>query len=115
MRILRHQQQSVRHDAIPTPRNESPFETLQQEQHFKESLEYIRTQGTIPPGYNLTRRELSNKPYPDIEFLPSRVRGASGLNIILPTQVWRPRAILWAQALQTATEIIENDEFVGFG
>ncbi len=114
-RVLCHQRRSVRHEAIPTPRNESPFESVQQEEEFKTKLERIQIQGTVPDSYNLTRRELGNKPYPNMESLPGRMCGSRELNIILPPEVWRPRALIWAQALGTVTEILKDAEFVGFG
>ena len=109
-RVTRHQQSSIRHDALPVPSSCCPFLLPEQERQFEDKLDRMREAGLVPSGFNLTNRERAGKPYPSVETIPGRLRGSQRLSLQLPIEVWKPRALLWAQALLSATEVLESIE-----
>lgn len=82
------------------PFKDNPAEELR----LWESVSSKQIQQETPTGYGFTDRD-----YEPIEPLPLGSRRAKKyINIILPEQVWNPRAVLWVQALESMYEILEH-------
>lgn len=109
-RITEDQAAQIRHDPVPCPENESPFDTHDAEVAFWHTLHGLAEQEFIPEGYLLTADELESL-YPEFETIPLGKRGKQEVDIALPTDIWWPRALLWSQALHLLTvfqDIVEE-------
>lgn len=63
----------------------------------------------IPIDYGFSPNEAIYKDYEPIEILPlGNRRAKKSMRIILPEEVWNPRAVLWVQALETLYEVLYN-------
>lgn len=92
------------HDAVPVPKHANPF-SGEAEQVFEDALERVRAARIIPEGYGLLEDEWEDGVYPSFQILKSGRRGGKELRIALPDFVWRPRAILWGQALDVLNQV----------
>ncbi|KAJ7734734.1 hypothetical protein DFH07DRAFT_754295, partial [Mycena maculata] len=102
--IADDQADDVGHAAIEVPTHTSPF-SPEIEYVFFNALEDLKTQAVIPDGYGLAPEELNGAPYPSRESIHLG-RGGKKISIILPLEVWWPRAVLWAQGLDLMTRIL---------
>ncbi|KAG8912103.1 hypothetical protein FRC01_005288 [Tulasnella sp. 417] len=101
----------VRHPSIPVPVATNPFQDQAQEQVwnvFRESLASIIEQGIIPPGYGVRIEEWDDGTYPDLGYIPVGPRGDRRKHVLLPAEVWLPRAQLWAQGLEVLRLVKEQ-------
>ncbi|KAJ7465668.1 hypothetical protein FB451DRAFT_1041457 [Mycena latifolia] len=101
--IAADQTSDVRHEAIEAPSHDSPF-SPEIEAVFLEALEAVKTQNIIPEGFNL---DLDNYPLRESIHLG---RGGKMISVILPLDIWWPRALLWAQALDLMTRMLVEGE-----
>ncbi|KAJ7025144.1 hypothetical protein C8F04DRAFT_968143, partial [Mycena alexandri] len=100
--IAADQTRDIRHEAIDVPTHGSPF-TSEQAEVFFEALNAVKEQGIIPAGFEL-----------DVDGYPVREsihlgRGGKRVSVILPLEVWWPRALLWAQGLDLMTRMLVED------
>lgn len=100
--IAADQTRDIRHEAIDVPTHGSPF-TAEQAEVFFEALSAVKEQGIIPAGFEL-----------DVDGYPVREsihlgRGGKRVSVILPFDIWWPRALLWAQGLDLMTRMLVED------
>jgi hypothetical protein len=101
--IATDQASDVRHEAIDVPSHDSPF-SPEMEAVFLGALETVKAQNIIPEGFNL---DLVNYPLHESIHLG---RGGKRISVILPLDIWWPRALLWAQGLDLMTRIFVETE-----
>ncbi|KAJ6595295.1 hypothetical protein B0H10DRAFT_2329373 [Mycena sp. CBHHK59/15] len=101
--IADDQTRDIRHEAIEVPSHGSPFNS-EMEAVFFEALEDLKAQNIVPEDFDL-----------DVEHYPVREsihlgRGGKRITVILPVDIWWPRALLWAQALDLMTRMLVEIE-----
>ncbi|KAJ7728945.1 hypothetical protein DFH07DRAFT_757038, partial [Mycena maculata] len=92
------------HDAVSVPKHANPF-SGEAVQVFEDALEQVCAANILPAGYGLLEDEWDDGTYPSFEILKSGQRGRKELRIALPDFIWRPRAILWGQALDVLNQV----------
>lgn len=102
--IADEQASDVRHAAIEVPEHYSPF-SPETEAIFLNTLEELRTEEYLPDGYGLTPEELDGATYPVRESIHLG-RGGKKISVVLPLEMWWPRAVRWAQGLELMTRIL---------
>ncbi|KAI0646013.1 hypothetical protein C8Q79DRAFT_1071722 [Trametes meyenii] len=109
------QQRHIRHPPIPVPSSGSPFRTKGFEDVMAACLHEVVTSGIVPDGYGVTEadRDLEScrGENPDEEII-ALGRGGRRVSILLPAEIWRRRAVLWAQGLDTMTQLLIVEEGV---
>ncbi|KIO21223.1 hypothetical protein M407DRAFT_80615, partial [Tulasnella calospora MUT 4182] len=93
----------VRHPSIPVPVAANPFQDPAQADAwkvFRESLASIIEQDIIPLGYGVRIEEWDDGTYSDLGYIPVGPRSERRKPVLLPAEVWLPRARLWAQGLE---------------
>ncbi|KAJ6466902.1 hypothetical protein C8R45DRAFT_838712, partial [Mycena sanguinolenta] len=92
------------HEAVAVPKHANPFagEALEV---FEDGLEWVRAANVVPLRYGLLPSEWEDGLYPSFEILKSGRRSRKELRIALPDFIWRPRAILWGQALDVLNQV----------
>lgn len=75
---------------------------------FRDALRQVCDQGIIPEGYGVLEDEWGGDGYPTVETIQSGRRGRREITLGLPDSIWRPRAILWIQAVDIMTRILGN-------
>jgi hypothetical protein len=98
-------QHNFHHEPVAVPRQSDPFKTQEGHQRFRELLSSYANHGYIPPGYHMRAEEWGDEGYPPYEAIRSGRRTTRFLDISLPDETWRPRAILWVQALDSMNQI----------
>ncbi|KAJ6470499.1 hypothetical protein C8R45DRAFT_937408 [Mycena sanguinolenta] len=101
--IAADQRPDVRHDPVGVPSHGSPFNS-ELEEIFFAGLEAVKSENIIPYGFDL-----------DLDTYPAREsihlgRGGKRISVVLPSDVWWPRALLWAHGLDLMTRIIVEAE-----
>ena len=96
--INQETQGEIRHEPIPTPDNNCPFDN--------EELILF----TQPPGYGLHPEEWGDLGYPAFGTIRAGRRGRKELQIALPDYIWRPRAERWGTALYLMNQIMFSQE-----
>ncbi|KAL0572531.1 hypothetical protein V5O48_009435 [Marasmius crinis-equi] len=88
-------------DPAKPPKVRNPLqENKQLEALFWSMLGEVVDGGLLPEGYGIREDDWENGEYPSYEHLHTgKKRGGKDLVIQLPDNIWRPRAILWTQAL----------------
>jgi hypothetical protein len=104
--IARDQAHNIRHEPIKVARHRNPFPTQAAEDEFHNILKIVVEQGVIPEGFGVCPDEWEDG-YPEQETIKTGLRG-KGLEITLPEAVWFPRAILWAQALDVMSRLVDT-------
>ncbi|KAJ7348093.1 hypothetical protein DFH08DRAFT_698960, partial [Mycena albidolilacea] len=94
--IAADQTPDVRHDAIDVPTHNSPF-SPELEAVFFETLGTVKALNIVPEGFDL-----------DLDAYPLREsihlgRGGKRILVLLPLDIWWPRALLWSQGLNLMT------------
>ncbi|KAG9123871.1 hypothetical protein FRC07_013677 [Ceratobasidium sp. 392] len=102
--FIRHQLQSqqqkhVRHPPVKVPPSHSPFGSSDQEAVFWEALHEAEEEGYLPRGYGIHPDEWEGGTYPEIELIQTGRRKQGEIEVSLPTSIWFPRAITWAQTM----------------
>ncbi|KAF7318562.1 Integrase catalytic domain-containing protein [Mycena chlorophos] len=94
--IAQDQEPEIRHDGVEAPRAEDPFDSDEAQRIFHNASRQVASSQIIPSGYGVTPNEWENGVYSEIEGLKV---GKRVVQIRLPREVWLPRAVQWAQAL----------------
>jgi hypothetical protein len=97
---------NIHHEAVPVPSGSSPFDQ-QQLSLFKRGLKILTDSGNLPPGFGVTPDELGADGFDEQEEINIGLR-KRGYLIELPSQVWKPRADLWAQGLYAMNAILAS-------
>jgi hypothetical protein len=96
----------TQHKPVKTPRLQNPFQTQEQEDHFKKTLLRIQKAHRIPVGYGLTDADEEAFQWDAThDLLVGVVRKKKNVSISLPEDTWKPRVLLWLQGLHCMTEI----------
>jgi hypothetical protein len=88
---------NVLHKSINVPDNRCPFDEGPRNV-FLALLGEIQAQNIIPEGYAVMEQEWAHGFYPNREAI-NIGRGRKETDIVLPFDVWWPRAVSWAQGL----------------
>lgn len=78
---------------------ESPFEEPETEAGFFAALERQSVNGYVPANFGVLPAEWADGDYPVTEYLQVGRKRGHHIPISLSTEVWLPRAQLWARAL----------------
>lgn len=105
-RISDDQASSIRHAAIKAPKTTNPFITVELEALFMESLTELEALEHIPHGYGLTVEERNGEPYPVSETIRSGKKGTREIEVLLSTEIWWKRALLWARGHELLSRAI---------
>ncbi|KAJ7851392.1 hypothetical protein B0H14DRAFT_3451359 [Mycena olivaceomarginata] len=84
---------------VSVPKHANPFDDDDTMGLFCDVLETAIREDIVPPGYGLLPEEWDEEGYPAFEILKSGRRGSKQLRIVLPDDIWRPRAETWGRAL----------------
>ncbi|KAI0695885.1 hypothetical protein BC835DRAFT_1272659, partial [Cytidiella melzeri] len=95
------------HEAVNVPQSETPFATRESEQVFRAALVIIQDSQVVPGGYGLLPDEWEDNTYPTLEVLRSGRRGRREITVSLAENIWRPRAELWARAIELLVQLAE--------
>lgn len=87
--------------AVHVDETESPFNSPELQAAFFEALARLTQRGeeTLPAGYKVLPEEWDDGEYPAFEMLKTGRKRSGELVIPLPTNIWLPRAELWARGL----------------
>lgn len=107
--INQETQGEIRHEPIPTPDHNSPFDD-EELILFTQALQNLRGNGELPPGYGLHPEEWGDLGYPACGTIRAGRRGRKELQIALPDHIWRPRAERWGTALYLMNQIMFSKE-----
>ena len=98
------QDEEVRHASVRVPKGTSPFLNNDRALHnFIAILTHIVDTGVLPSGYGVKEDEWEDGIYSDLAWIPIGKWGERTKEVVLPGDVWLPRAQLWAQALDIMT------------
>ena len=99
---------SVRHEAVTCEPAPSPFPSEEAEATFLKRLQQLLEDDAIPEGYGLLPAELGNEGYPRVQVLNIGRRGGHQEELELPIEMWYPRAVNWARALDSLVRTLEQ-------
>jgi len=100
--IANDQRNNVRHEPIEVPKHQLPFHNPEAVQIFLDALKEAAIEGIVPDDFGLREDEWEDGLYPEIEHLKV---GKRVVEIMLPFEVWYPRAVVWARGLELMTRI----------
>ncbi|KAJ7122623.1 hypothetical protein C8R43DRAFT_899656, partial [Mycena crocata] len=109
--IAGDQDRHIRHEAIDVVENQCPFETEQATVIFCQALEDVTSSEIIPEHFGVAEAEWEERFYGETEKVKV---GRKDVEIVLPFQVWWPRAVAWAQGLELMVRIqaAENGDMI---
>ncbi|KAJ7508166.1 hypothetical protein B0H11DRAFT_1704596 [Mycena galericulata] len=109
--IAGDQERHIRHEAIDVAENKCPFQSEEATTIFFAALEDAKSAGIIPENIGVAEAEWGGPFYGETEKVKV---GRKDVEIVLPFEIWWPRAVLWAQALELMVRIqaAENNEIV---
>lgn len=91
---------------MQVPPSESPFVSPDDLNVFQIALAAVGSEDIVPEGYGLLEDEWEEDAYSTIEVINSGRRGRREIVVGLPEHVWRPRAVLWEQALDVLIRVL---------
>ncbi|KAJ7254470.1 hypothetical protein C8J57DRAFT_1076161, partial [Mycena rebaudengoi] len=97
--IADEQANDIRHEAVEVPLNGSPFSPELQAVFF-DALQEVQAQEIIPEDFGLLLDS-----YLTTETIHLG-RGGKKITIVLPLDIWLPRALAWAQGLELMNGLI---------
>ncbi|KAJ7489636.1 hypothetical protein B0H11DRAFT_1720157 [Mycena galericulata] len=103
---------NIRHPAIKVARHKNPFRSALIEHNFVAALAEIVRQGLVPRGYGVLQDEWEDGTYPSMEAINPGTRGKE-IVVVLPRDVWLPRAVYFSQALDAMTRSLMFQEETG--
>lgn len=89
------------------PEAHYPFPNDEIENLFHQAFNTVCEEEIIPAGYNILPNEWGEDGYPSIEVLRVGRRGRREITVGLADEIWRPRAILWVQAVEVITRVLD--------
>lgn len=100
---------NFKHKAVKVPRHQNPFAGNEEAYAlFQSAFEAIVADGVLPAGYGTRPDEWMTSQYPTYEILRSGRRSRKQLRVILPEELWLPRAEIWTQALFVMGEVLKQ-------
>lgn len=102
-KIAHDQQSNIRHEGINVPRHTRPWDSESAHTIFTDALDKVKQSGIIPNNFGMLPEEWDNEGYPSFEIVKLGRRAGQLLHVALPDDVWRPRAVVWCQALDVLT------------
>jgi hypothetical protein len=93
--------QEVMHQAVPVPAEANPLHHFEDPKGtFLAMLAELQRHDlqAIPLGYHIHEQELPDG-YPEAEVISVGFRKTRALEVELPSEVWKPRAVCWILAL----------------
>lgn len=104
-RVGLDQDAQIRHDAVEAPETADPFGTPELRGMFDAALTAVREQELVPVGYGILEGEWEDGTYTSVETIRSGRRGTKEIVVSLPDFLWRPKAVIWCQALDLLTRM----------
>jgi hypothetical protein len=98
---------NVRHKAVRPPKGRCPFTDSSTKKIFFTTLSKVLHNHDAPRGFGLYDDECDGG-YPETELIPIGRRRGQRMEVILPVPIWRPRAVVWVQAIRTMEYILAN-------
>lgn len=95
--------------APQVPESHNPFNNDDVEHVFHEAFHLVCEEGVVPAGYNILPNEWDEDGYPTVEILRTGRRGRREIKVGLTDEIWRPRAVLWVQALDVLTRLLDAE------
>lgn len=106
---------NIRHPPIKVARHRNPFQSAVIEANFFRALAEIVQQGIVPDGYGVLQEEWEDRTYPAAEAINPGTRGKQ-IIVALPHDIWLPRAVYFAQALDAMTRsLVFEEQQAGLG
>ena len=97
--IKEDQRANMRHEGVKCPRFHNPLESNTLQAIFHGSLKEVISSEIEPVNYGIREEEWGEEGYPSFEIITAGRRRKGEMRISLPDHIWRPRALLWCQAL----------------
>ena len=107
--IAGDQDRHIRHEAIEVVDNQFPFNSVEGGDIFTGAFNEVRAEGIIPEQMGVAETEWEDGVYGEIELVKV---GRKEAEVVLPFEIWWPRAVAWAQGLEIMTKIqaVESGE-----
>ncbi|EIM82173.1 uncharacterized protein STEHIDRAFT_161518 [Stereum hirsutum FP-91666 SS1] len=102
-------EESIRHDAIPVPPRSCLFSPSTSAVFFV-ALQKVQERQVVLDGYGLKPEEWEDAFYPLSETITFGVGGKKKLKVILPVEIWWPRALAWVQGLDLMERILIDSD-----
>ncbi|KAF8208238.1 hypothetical protein K438DRAFT_1438421, partial [Mycena galopus ATCC 62051] len=103
--IGKDQEENIWHAPIKVACHESPFDNAEQEGVFIDLLENVFEENGLPEDYGVCKEEWDQEDYPEIEVICPGTRGKE-ISVVLPRDMWFPRVLRWAQALDAMSDVL---------
>ncbi|KAJ7477546.1 hypothetical protein FB451DRAFT_1032939, partial [Mycena latifolia] len=100
--IAGDQDHQIRHEAIEVAQNECPFTSEDAMGIFSGALHEVQAKGIIPRHFGVAEAEWEERYYGETETVKV---GRKEVSIMLPFDIWWPRAVGWAQGLEIMIRI----------
>jgi hypothetical protein len=107
-KIAHDLQCNIRHAPVRVPRHQNPFdENPAALETFQRVLGEVVQRKLVPEGLDVRPEEWDAEGYPEVVTLRAGFYSRKKrMEIILPTEIWYPRAVLWAQAVYVLTDVL---------
>lgn len=102
MAIAGDQDHNIRHEAIAVLENECPFDSEDATAIFCQALQDVKSAEIVPQHFGVAEIEWDGPFYGQTETVKV---GRKDVEIVLPFQIWWPRAVEWAQGLELMVRI----------
>ncbi|KAF8063978.1 hypothetical protein FPV67DRAFT_1419869, partial [Lyophyllum atratum] len=99
-------EKNFNHEPVNVPKHADPFPDEGVRRAFTLALADVQSNGLVPTGLGLLPEEWDDDTYPSFEMIKSGQNRTKDIRVALPDLVWRPRAILWGQALDILNRIM---------
>ncbi|KAJ6608014.1 hypothetical protein B0H10DRAFT_1816739, partial [Mycena sp. CBHHK59/15] len=109
--IAGDQDRHIRHEPIGVVETECPFASAEAITIFSSALKDVQSAGIIPRHFGVAETEWEGSFYGETETVKV---GRKEAQIVLLFEIWWPRAVAWAQALDIMVNIqaVENNEII---
>lgn len=108
-RVGADQAHNIRHEPIRVARHRNPFRTDEKEAEFLNILAMVVRDELVPVGYGVLADEWDDGNYSELEIIKPGTKGKE-IEVVLPREIWLPRAIYWTQALDLMGHLLIDDE-----
>lgn len=100
--IAGDQGHNIRHEAIDVVEDECPFSSQEANTIFSAALQEVQFAGIIPENLGVAEVDWEDRFYGETETVKI---GRKDVEIVLPFEIWWPRAVVWAQGLEIMVRI----------